>query len=48
MCASTGCFKSFVGVDLHKCTVTLVAVDSAGEVVARLKVSTRCAEKIEE
>ncbi len=48
MCANTGSFKSFVGVDLHKCTVTLVAVDAAGEVVARLTISTRCVEKIEE
>ena len=48
MCPNTGCFKSFVGVDLHKCTVTLVAVDSAGEVVARLTISTRCVDKIEE
>ncbi len=48
MCSSTGGFKSFVGVDLHKCTVTLAAVDAAGEPAARLTISTRCVEKIEQ
>ena len=33
-------FQSFVGVDLHKCTVTLTAVDAAGE-INRLKISTK-------
>ncbi len=41
-------FKSFVGVDLHKCTVTLVAVDPTGKVIARLKISTKCVDKIEQ
>ena len=41
-------FKSFIGVDLHKCTVTLVAVDPSGAVIARLKISTKSVEKIEE
>jgi transposase len=40
-------FQSFVGVDLHKCTVTLTAVDAAGE-IKRLKISTKSAGKIEE
>ena len=32
-------YQSFLGVDLHKCTVTLTAVDAAGE-ITRLKIST--------
>jgi transposase len=40
-------FESFVGVDLHKCTVTLVAVDPAGADRARLTISTKSVEKIE-
>lgn len=40
-------FKSFVGVDLHKCTVTLVAVDPAGVEIAHLTTSTKSVEKIE-
>jgi len=40
-------FKSFVGVDLHKCTVTLFAVDSSGEKLEKLTISTKCVEKIE-
>jgi transposase len=39
-------FESFVGVDLHKCTVTLTAVDAAGE-IKRLKISTKSTGKIE-
>ncbi len=39
-------FQSFVGVDLHKCTVTLTAVDAAGE-INRLKISTKSIGKIE-
>jgi hypothetical protein len=39
-------FQSFVGVDLHKCTVTLTAVDAAGESI-RLKISTKSTGKIE-
>lgn len=41
-------FQSFVGVDLHKCTVTLTAVDPAGEKIDRLKISTKSTGKIEE
>jgi transposase len=36
-----------VGVDLHKCTVTLTAVDAAGE-IKRLKISTKSTGKIDE
>jgi len=39
-------FQSFVGVDLHKCTVTLTAVDAGGEII-RLKISTKSTGKIE-
>jgi hypothetical protein len=38
--------QSFVGVDLHKCTVTLTAVDVGGE-IQRLKISTKSTGKIE-
>jgi transposase len=40
-------FQSFVGVDLHKCTVTLTAVDGGGE-IKRLKISTKSTGKIDE
>jgi transposase len=40
-------FATFVGVDLHKCTVSLAAVDGDGESVRHLKCSTKCVEKIE-
>jgi transposase len=39
-------FQSFVGVDLHKCTVTLTAINAAGE-TTRLKISTKSTGKIE-
>lgn len=42
----TQTFQSFVGVDLHQCTVTLTAVDAAGE-INRLKISTKSTGKIE-
>ena len=35
-------FATFVGVDLHKTTVTLVAVDAERQVVGRLKINTKC------
>lgn len=41
-------FQSFVGVDLHKCTVTLAAVDPAGEKIAQLTISTKSVGKIAE
>ena len=34
-------FQSFVGVDLHKCTVTLAAVDPAGETNRRSRSAPR-------
>lgn len=40
-------YQSFVGVDLHKETVTLTAVSPRGEVLARLKISTKSVGKIE-
>jgi len=40
-------FQSFVGVDLHKCTVTLKAVDAAGAETKHLTISTKSVEKIE-
>lgn len=45
--ASAFAFESFVGVDLHKCTVSLAAVDARGELIARLKTSTKCVDKID-
>jgi len=40
-------FRSFVGVDLHKCTVTLVAVTPDGQLLDELKIDTKCVGKIE-
>jgi transposase len=40
--------QSFVGVDLHKCTVSLAAVNCLGEKIAGLKISTKSVGKIEE
>lgn len=40
--------QSFIGVDLHKCTVTLTAVEASGEKIARLKISTKSVGKIED
>lgn len=40
-------FSTFIGVDLHKTTVTLVAVNARREVVARLKIDTKCVGRIE-
>ena len=39
-------FRSFVGVDLHKTTVTLVAVAPDSTEIARLTINTKCREKI--
>jgi len=39
-------FQSHVGVDLHKCTVTLTAIDAGGE-INRLKISTKSTGKID-
>jgi transposase len=38
--------RSFIGVDLHKTTVTLVAVAPDGTEIARLKIDTKCRQKI--
>ena len=40
-------YLSFIGVDLHKETVTLVAVDPRGKVLSRLKIHTKSVGKIE-
>ena len=39
-------YQSFVGVDLHKCTVTLVAVGADGE-IRKMTISTKCTGKID-
>ena len=39
-------YQSFIGVDLHKTTVTLVAVAPDGTQIARLTINTKCREKI--
>lgn len=39
-------YRSFIGVDLHKTTVTLVAVGPDGTEIARLKIDTKCRQKI--
>ncbi len=39
-------YRSFIGVDLHKTTVTLVAVGPDGTEIARLKINTKCRQKI--
>jgi transposase len=41
-------FATFVGVDLHKQTVTLRAVNAAAEPVAALTCDTRCVQRIEQ
>lgn len=43
----TEIFSTFIGVDLHKTTVSLVAVDGAGSEIARLKIDTKCVERID-
>ncbi|HEY3393732.1 MAG TPA: hypothetical protein VGK58_13560, partial [Lacipirellulaceae bacterium] len=40
--------QSFIGVDLHKCTVSLAAVSSLGEKMNCLNISTKSVGKIEE
>lgn len=41
-------FQSYLGVDLHQCTVTLFAVDAAGKELQALKLSTKSVLKIED
>jgi transposase len=48
MASADATFQSFVGVDLHKCTVTLKAVNPAGELSASLTISTKSVEKIDD
>jgi len=38
-------FASFVGVDLHKCTVTLRAVDASEKIISSLTIDTKCVNK---
>jgi transposase len=40
-------FVSFIGVDLHKTTVTLRAVDVSENVISALTINTKCVDKIE-
>ena len=46
MSKSSVAYRSFVGVDLHKTVVTLVAVDAHGEQIAQLTAPTKCGDKI--
>ena len=39
-------FATFVGVDLHKSSVTLAAVDAEGDAVARLTCATKCVNQL--
>lgn len=47
MAAAITSFNCFVGVDLHKTTVSLAAVDPAGTLISRLTCHTKCVERIE-
>jgi len=39
-------YQSFIGVDLHKTTVTLAAVAPDGTTIGRLTINTRCRDKV--
>ncbi len=39
-------YQSFIGVDLHKTTVTLVAVAPNGALIGKLTINTKCREKM--
>lgn len=41
-------YAAFVGVDLHKCTVSLCAVDPSGNRIALLTCDTKCVQRIED
>lgn len=41
-------FASFIGVDLHKTSVTLRAVDSSETIISSLTIDTKCVNKIED
>jgi transposase len=45
---TTARFSCFIGVDLHKTTVTLRAVDPSEEVISSLRTHTQCVKKIED
>lgn len=40
-------YAAFAGVDLHKCTVSLCAVDPSGKQIAALTCDTKCVDRIE-
>ena len=44
---TTDRFSCFIGVDLHKTTVTLRAVDPSEEIISSLRTHTQCVNKIE-
>ena len=39
-------YQSFIGVDLHKNTVTLAAVRPDGSLIDRVKIPTKCRDRI--
>jgi hypothetical protein len=41
-------YTTFIGVDLHKCSVTLRAVRADGELLGHLTCNTKCVERIAE
>mgnify|MGYP003561153731 CR=1 FL=1 len=41
-------YAAFAGVDLHKCTVSLHAVDPAGKTIDSLTCDTKCVDRIEQ
>ena len=41
-------YAAFAGVDLHKCTVSLCAVDASGQQIAALTCDTKCVDRIEQ
>ena len=45
---TTSTARTFIGVDLHKCTVSLAAVDAHGVGIGHLKINTKCTGKIED
>ena len=40
-------FASFIGLEMHKTTVPLAAVDARGKVIAKLTTVTKCMDKIQ-
>jgi transposase len=41
-------YAAFAGVDLHKCTVSLHAVDPSGKTIASLTCDTKCVDRVEQ